>query len=813
VRARIREAGSLPRRFAHRFRIIRRVTTALLYFVASAAAAWLIHRHVTTLSRRAAAILILLPLLFTGPALLTGRVYAPIDLPYLTNPLKAHRAEHGITNFGNGMLSDVYSLNIPWKYAARVALQQREWPLWNPYSFCGDILAASAQPTPYEPFFLLSLLLPMANSLTFMAAITFFLAGLLMFAFLRELRCSETAALVGSLSWMYATFVVFWLEWVIAPTTIWLPLVLLAVRRLVRERSLRAAVILTVAFVMMLLNGHPESALHIVTVGILWALVELAVLRFRGFVRATLLALGAGIVALMLTAIYMLPIVEAIPQTAEQNHRIDIYAKQDRSVPWNVALQRLRLHFVPFVYGAPHREWPTDPPNNPFSENSSAGSVVLALALFGLWRAKTRARWLALAMIVIGIPLGCEMAPFANWIAKLPLFNIALNSRFAAMAAFGFVMLAAFGVDRLREEREALRFAIVAIVTASFLSILVVQSWPAMTALPLSVPYLRAATLILLLPLAGAVLAALTLRRHFVLFTCAIAILIGAQRRLELGDFYPTLDASAFYPKLDILDALPESDDPYRVTSFGFAMIPNSATLYRLEDVRGYQAMTLSLIHSSQPYWSVPQPVWFNRVESPSGFLSMMNVRFAMAEEGYPLPAGWRLVAAKPGVQLFENPGALPRAFIPQSVAIAPDPVASWGERILRLDDYRKWSFVEVEGQQPHTIENGRGDVSIRRDGMRAFNLQASVDAPTWIVISQSGWKGWRAYVDGKPTKVRHANLAVIGIWVERGRHDIHLEYLPHSFVLGRAITFTTMLAIAIACVIARKRMRAIRKS
>jgi hypothetical protein len=91
------------------------------------------------------------------------------------------------------MLSDVYSLNIPWKYAARVALERHEWPLWNPYSFCGDILAASAQPTPYEPFFLLSLLLPMANSLTFMAAITFFLAGLLMFAFLRELRCSEAA--------------------------------------------------------------------------------------------------------------------------------------------------------------------------------------------------------------------------------------------------------------------------------------------------------------------------------------------------------------------------------------------------------------------------------------------------------------------------------------------------------------------------------------------------------------------------------------------------------------------------------------------
>ncbi len=789
------------------FRIMRCVTTALLYFAAASGSAWLVHRWVIRLSRPAVLALILFPLLFTGRALLTAAVYAPIDLPYLTNPLKAQRAAHGINTFSNGMLSDVYSLNIPWKYATRVAIQSGEWPLWNPWTFCGDILAASAQPTPYEPFFLLSLLLPMANSLTFLAAITFFLAGLLMFAFLRELQCSELAASVGALAWMYASFVVFWLEWVITPTTLWLPLVLLAVRRLVRERSIHSACILTVAFVMMLLSGHPESALHIVTVGLLWALAEFIAVRFHGLVRAALLGCAAGAVALMITAIYMLPILEAIPQTAERDFRKNVYARQDRSAPFDIVSKRLLGQLIPFVYGSPHREWPADPPVNSYSESSSAGSVVLCLALFGTWRARRRAKWFALGMIALGVPLACEMFPFADLIAKLPLYDIALNSRFAAVAAFGAVILAAFAVDSLRDSHETVRFSIVAASVTAILGILVIRAWPAMLAWPLSVDYLRLATLSLLVPPLAAALATTFLRRRHSMLAISILLLIAAQRTIDLSTFYPTLPASAFYPKLAILDLLPHPDEPYRVTAFGSALIPNSATMYQLEDVRGYQAMTFNLMRNSQPFWSVQQPVWFNRIEQPSGYLSMMNVRFAMAEGGYPLPAGWREVATVDGTQLLENPAALPRAFIPEGVAIGNDPVAFWGEKILRLDDYRKWSFIEVSGQSPDVHPNGRGNVTTRRDGLRAFNLHSSLDAPGWIVISETGWRGWRAYVDGKATKVRPANLALIGIYVDQGEHDIRLEYLPHSFVVGRAVTLLTLLGIAIAAFLRRRRL------
>src|SRR2546427_2544773 len=95
--------------------------TALAYFAVAAACLWVCHRRILHLSRGAAIALLLLPLCSTGRALLSGRVYAPIDLPFASAPLRSVASAVGVDRPRNPILSDVYCLNIPWKYAVRVA--------------------------------------------------------------------------------------------------------------------------------------------------------------------------------------------------------------------------------------------------------------------------------------------------------------------------------------------------------------------------------------------------------------------------------------------------------------------------------------------------------------------------------------------------------------------------------------------------------------------------------------------------------------------------------------------------------------------
>jgi hypothetical protein len=73
----------------------------LLYLTTTIAliVAW--RRFVQPVSRTAAIVLVLLPLCFTGRALLTDRVYAPIDLPYMSEPLNAYAAEFGVAKAHN----------------------------------------------------------------------------------------------------------------------------------------------------------------------------------------------------------------------------------------------------------------------------------------------------------------------------------------------------------------------------------------------------------------------------------------------------------------------------------------------------------------------------------------------------------------------------------------------------------------------------------------------------------------------------------------------------------------------------------------
>ena len=760
--------------------------TAILYFIV----AWAMTR-LTRVGGAARIALILLPLCFTGRALLTGRVYAPIDLPFGGEPLHSVAASYGVDRGHNGVLSDVYCLNIPWKYAVRYAYAHGEWPLWNPFNFGGDILAASAQPTPYEPFFLSSLLLPMPNSLTYLATITFFLAGLLMFIFLRELECSEQASLVGAAVWMFCSFLVFWLQWPHAPSAVWFPLVLTGVRRIIRGGSMAT---LTVAFVMMLLNGHPETALYATALGLLWAAAELWSVRGRGLVRSAILGVAAGILALLLTAMFILPVLEAIPQTIEHFNRSHYFAFQKRSIPLSDALEHLRFQFLPFRYGDPSVTWPKEPPDG-FPDNAYCGSVVLPVALLGLLCSRRRERWIALSFVVIGLLIGSSFPPFADLLGRLPLFRIALNTRMIFAASFGFAVLTALGVDVLREERRAATLAVLAVTTFVLLLLACVAQWDAMREWGLPDAFVRGRTIALLLPLV--ILALVTTSRSAAIISAVILLLLLAQRTYEASDFYPTLPARIFYPRIALLDRLPQTNEPYRIVGQGLMFYPNMSTIYGLEDVRGYQAMTFAPLRQTQELWSVPQLIWFNRVDDLTRpFLSMMNVRYALARTEAPIPENWKRIARDNGNQLLENTRALPRAFVPRRVRVN----APWmllGPELKAETDFGERAWITIEGEPSHEASNGFGVVRIEKRGMRRFVLHASMQSGAWVVITEPAWKGWRATVDEKSRRIHRANHAFLAFFIPQGEHEARLEYWPQSFVVGRRITSATALLLA----------------
>src|ERR1019366_8220504 len=205
------------------------------------------HVYVTRLSRGTALVLLLLPLVFTGRALLTGRVYAPVELTYTSEPLYAHQPELAVPDPQNRMLSDIAFQMIPWRQAVRHSVAHGEWPLLNRFEGCGDILAGEAQPAPFSPFTLIALILPVAASFGFTASIAFFLAALGAFLLARELECSEMASLVSAAVFALGAPIALQILWPLGFGWALFPLILMATRRVVDAPSIRSAAVLAVA--------------------------------------------------------------------------------------------------------------------------------------------------------------------------------------------------------------------------------------------------------------------------------------------------------------------------------------------------------------------------------------------------------------------------------------------------------------------------------------------------------------------------------------------------------------------------------------
>jgi hypothetical protein len=217
---------------------------------------------------------------------------------------------------------------------------------------------------------------------------------------------------------------------------------------------------------------------------------------------------------------------------------------------------------------------------------------------------------------------------------------------------------------------------------------------------------------------------------------------------------------------------------------------------YGLEDPRGYEAMTFDPLYKTYPLWSVHQPYFFNRVDDITRpFLSMMNVRFAIAGVWLPVPPGWRLVAQQRHVILLENMNAFDRAFIPRNVKLGlTDKDAI--EEMKNVSDFRERAWISADVAMERV--NGPGTVKVRRTGMARFELDADMQGDGWIVLTESAWNGWRAYLDGRRVKTQRANVAFLSVYVPKGRHAIRFVYWPQSFVIGRAISFATLLGITL---------------
>jgi hypothetical protein len=155
---------------------------------------------------------------------------------------------------------------------------------------------------------------------------------------------------------------------------------------------------------------------------------------------------------------------------------------------------------------------------------------------------------------------------------------------------------------------------------------------------------------------------------------------------------------------------------------------------------------------------------------------------------------------------VFENPRALPRAFVVYRASPAPpaDPL------LARLSEDGFDPLVEsyVEGAAlavaPGAPARG-APATVVRDEEEVVEVEATLSAAGLLVIADSFYPGWHATVDDVPVPIVAVNHLFRGVHVPAGAHRVRFEYRPRSFTLGAVVSLAAVAGL-VTLLICRRR-------
>ncbi|HET9225888.1 MAG TPA: YfhO family protein [Thermoanaerobaculia bacterium] len=747
----------------------------LLFLLGSALITALVRWWRPEVSLRAAAGYVLASGLFFAVPLFTPAVQVHTDIAYAWAPWRETLPAPPAP--GNDLMMDIPTQMIPFRELVRRRLLDLELPLWAHEMATGQALLGNAQSAPFAPLHLMALPLPTVRALTVAAAWQILLALLLTHALARTLGAGELGAAFAAVAFSFSTFVICWAYHPIGMTVTWVPGVLLGLF-LLRRGARRGFAGLVACATGMTLSGHPESVAHMAVVSA--AVVAVLLVSRDEFPRTRFLALlaAAGALTFCLTAPYLLPILEVMPESerwALIGRAPDLIQTPPFRTDYLVTLVN------PLAYGSPRdANWIGFFNFNETCTNH-AGLLTLALALAGAFLRRGRTAWL-LAGAVAALFVAFRLPPFFEVMAAVPGLGHAMHGRLRLFWILGAALAAGLSLEDLsRRDWRATAAFVLAVGLALLVLLPPIQVW--------QMAWWGAA----LLGIAAA-LAALAIPRLRPFFP-AVALAVLVLDLALIGVRFHTVLPKAFDltppPALAFLmEQERQSPEPFRVAAENADLLPSLASYYGLWDLRGNDPMQPALpayiVGSSfMPDFRVARLVQLRFRRFPQNLQPQFDefgVRYLLTRHGRRLPSPWRPAFDGVGGTVWENPRVLPLFYVPAAVERVPQP---WTlvERALEIEDFKTLTVVEVGPAGPPVAQEGR--VRVARVRANGFDLEVESPAGGLVASSVSHVRGWRLRREGEEAPVLRVNGGFVGFGVPPGRHRVELDYRPSGWTWG----------------------------
>jgi len=619
---------------------------------------------------------------------------------------------------------------------------------------------------------------------------------------------------------------------------VWLPLLLLCLERATTRRSLVAVSAGGVVAATQLLAGHTQEVYYSYLALGLFACYLSAFGGGRGWGRlwplgvvSTMLLLGGTI-----SGVQLLPTLEL----ARESYRSGGIPYPE-AVVYSVPPREMLDSILPLYFQMPYLEL--------VGYTGIVSVVLVPAALVSLRRGALPLFFGGMALLALGLSLGGFTPLYSvlyRWFPGFDLFRA--PGRWLFIFSFSTAILAAIGLDALREKRDGAelarwlaRYALALCLGLG--SLLALRLFLGVIDQEPSWPHPRAVLTWSTFALSGIALSmalAATPRSRFpviLILTLALSELYLAKEPLEYNRSVPAslyeshtslsmgLDGmepqrmlSLAGEEFEVADpqlAPPTGPlDPGEVTAYlrnsklKETIPPNLGMAMGLATPDGYDGGLLPTRQYAQLKQSLLQPkdprsdltLRDGLGPLPSGeLLSTLGVDYLLVNvhTGEQTP-GWTEIpgqSEKP-LRVLRNSTEPARAQVVHQAVIMPDDSQS-PEDISSLDlSQIVLLHDEVQFDEPAT--QGRDTLSLVEDWPREVVFDVETEQPGFLVLSDSYYPGWRVHVDDREEQLLRANFALRAVQLQPGRHRVRFSYEPASLALGLGLSLMGIL-IAVA--------------
>ncbi len=720
-----------------------------------------------------------------------------------------------LTGYGTFFFRDFSLFGYPLASYLRESFWLGEIPLWNPLSNCGLPFLAQWNTLSLYPLSLIYLLFPLSWALSVFCILHSFLAGMGMYFLAHRWTGNRLASAIAGVVFAFSGLSQCALMW---PNNIaalgWMPWVVLMVETASIQGGIRRIALAALVGAMQMLTGAPEIIFFTwCAMGTLW-LAQLAdgTVRQREFLGRIVCVL---LLVTGLAAAQLLPF-------------LDLLAHSQRDVSfgdsgWAMPGTGLANYLVPLFRTQPSHVGFYSQLDQYWISSYYLGAATIGLALLAFWKARSKQVWILVSLSALSILMamgesGFIMSAVRHVIPQLGYMRYPI--KFVVLGTFLIPLLAAYGMawfqelpnERWKAERKKIGGLALGLIGVMGGIAWFAWKYPVIEKFPSFIFDVHATVLNALVRslFLMAIIGCLMLQRRILtpklqrLLQVFLVLLVWLDLHTHAPGLAPTVQRSLY--DLDTIRQYLNWDKQAKagesramLTAFAMESIRNRfmskpADQINVDRLALYANCNL-LDHAAKVngFFSLylrETDRLCNEFYMPTNTLEPLKDFLGVSMISHPTNA----------LQWVARDTFMPMITAGQQAVFADDSTAL-KEILSSSFDPRSMVYLPLEGRGVIRATNAaQATVHPRRFSAHRIEAQIEASAPAIVVVAQSFYHPWHAYVDGKPVRLWRANHAFQALDIPAGSHQMSLAYEDHVFLAGGIISLLTLAGCLAVC-------------